>query len=225
MSASAIDRQQTEHRLEKPMPQQEPNQPTKMPDLTPAAGRLADLLTKVHDEDLRLQTPCPKYALGDLIEHIGGLAVAFTGAATKSGAASSEGSGPPPEGDASRLPPDWQTRIPADLASLASSWTEPSAWTGMTSAGGVEMPGEVGGLVALNELIVHGWDVAKTIGQPYECDEASVQACCELVQQFSGPESEEARGDAFGPVVEVLDDAPLLDRLVALSGRDPSWPN
>jgi hypothetical protein len=28
------------------------------------------------------------------------------------------------------------------------------------------------------------------------------------------------RGDAFGSVVEVPDDAPLLDRVIGLSGRD-----
>ena len=27
----------------------------------------------------------------------------------------------------------------------------------------------------------------------------------------------------FGTVVETTDDAPLLDRVVAFSGRDPSW--
>ncbi len=31
------------------------------------------------------------------------------------------------------------------------------------------------------------------------------------------------RGDAFGPVVDVSDDAPLLDRVIGLSGRDPGW--
>jgi hypothetical protein len=27
----------------------------------------------------------------------------------------------------------------------------------------------------------------------------------------------------FGPVVPVPDDAPLLDRVIGLSGRDPGW--
>jgi len=27
----------------------------------------------------------------------------------------------------------------------------------------------------------------------------------------------------FGPVVEVPDDAPLLDRVIGLTGRDPAW--
>jgi hypothetical protein len=27
----------------------------------------------------------------------------------------------------------------------------------------------------------------------------------------------------FGPAVPVADDAPVLDRIVAMSGRDPQW--
>ena len=47
-----------------------------MVDLTPAAQRLADLVARVSDDELSGPTPCPAYALGDLIDHIGGLAVA-----------------------------------------------------------------------------------------------------------------------------------------------------
>ncbi len=38
----------------------------------------------------------------------------------------------------------------------------------MTKAGGVDLPGEVAGLVALDELVVHGWDVARATGQAYD---------------------------------------------------------
>ena len=36
---------------------------------------------------------------------------------------------------------------------------------GTTKAGGLELPGEVAGLVALDELVIHGWDVARSSGQ------------------------------------------------------------
>ena len=47
------------------------------------------------------------------------------------------------------LPPDWRDLVPARLAELAEAWQQPDAWTGMTRAGGVDLPGEVAGLVAL----------------------------------------------------------------------------
>jgi uncharacterized protein (TIGR03086 family) len=189
-------------------------------DLEPAARRLADLVGGVPDELLDASTPCPAYTLGDLLDHIGGAALAFTGAAVKDlGDATSQG----PSGDASRLSDDWRTRIPRDLGALADAWRDPDAWTGMTKAGGVELPGEVAGLVALDELVIHGWDVARATGQAYDCDAPSLEAVQAFVSQFSEPGQEEMRAGLFGPVVEVPDDAPLLDRVIGLTGRDPAW--
>jgi len=74
-------------------------------DLGPAAHRLADLVARVEDNELGKPTPCPAYALGDLIDHVGGLALAFTAAANKdSGKYGDQG----PSGDASRLGEDWR---------------------------------------------------------------------------------------------------------------------
>jgi uncharacterized protein (TIGR03086 family) len=189
-------------------------------DLGPAAGRMAELISAVPAERLDAPTPCPAYSRGDLVEHVGGLCGAFTEAAEKDvGESTSQG----PSGDASRLADDWRSRIPLQLDALAHAWRDPSAWTGMTKAGGVDLPGEVAGLVALNELVVHGWDVARAIGRPYDGDEPSLHAVHGFVAQFAGPGHEAEREGLFGPVVDVPPDAPLLDRVIGLSGRDPAW--
>ena len=61
-------------------------------DLEPATRRMAELIAGVPTELLDGPTPCPDYSLGDLVEHVGGLALAFTGAATKdTGGAGSQG--------------------------------------------------------------------------------------------------------------------------------------
>jgi uncharacterized protein (TIGR03086 family) len=93
----------------------------------------------------------------------------------------------------------------------------------MTKAGGGDVPGEVAGIVALDELVLHGWDIARASGQDYECDQATLEAAYGFVAPFSEPGMESQRGGLFGPVVEVEDDEPLLERLLGLSGRDPSW--
>ena len=133
-------------------------------DLGPAARRMTDLITAVADDLLTAPTPCTESTLGDLIDHIGGFAVAFTAAAKKSFGDGSQG----PSANAANLGPDWRSRIPQDLASLAEAWRDPSAWTGMTKAGGLDFPGEVVGVIALDELVVHGWDIPRASGQPYE---------------------------------------------------------
>jgi len=189
-------------------------------DLRPAARRMADLVSRIPDDLLAAPTPCPKYTLGDLVEHVGGLALAFAAAAVKD----IDGLGSQaPAPDAARLGDDWRTRIPRQLAALAEAWQKPQAWTGMTRAGGVDLPGEVAGLVALDELVIHGWDVAQASGQPYDPDPETLETVHGFVSQFSGPDQEEARAGLFGPVVGVPSDAPLLDRVIGLTGRDPHW--
>ena len=190
-----------------------------LPDLEPAARRMADLIAGVPPESLGAPTPCPKYTLGDLVDHVGGLSLAFTAAAIKAvGGDDTQG----PSGQASRLGDDWRTRIPRDLLGLAEAWRDPAAWSGFTQAGGVDLPGEIAGLVALDELVIHGWDVARASGQAYECDPATLEAAYEFVAPMSAPGQETQR--IFGPVVEVPENAPFLDRLIGLTGRNPAWP-
>ena len=78
---------------------------THTPDLTAAAARVATLLRGVSDDQLDGPTPCPAYSVGDLVDHIGGLALAFTWAATKEFPPEA---GQPPSGEAARLPDEWR---------------------------------------------------------------------------------------------------------------------
>jgi uncharacterized protein (TIGR03086 family) len=128
-----------------------------------------------------------------------------------------------PVGDASRLADDWQSRIPSDLVVLTAAWRDPAARSGMTRAGGIDLPGEVAAVVALEELVIHGWDLARATGRPYECDDTTLEVVRGFVSQFAGADQEELRGSAYRAPVAVADTSPLLDRVVALSGRDPGW--
>jgi uncharacterized protein (TIGR03086 family) len=190
-----------------------------MVELGPAAKRLADLIEGVPYELLGSPTPCSDYTLGDLLDHVSRFALAFTAAATKDTAGMTSGRAP---GDASHLGDDWRSQIPRDLVALAEAWRDPAAWTGMTMAGGIDLPGELAGIIALDELVVHGWDVARASGQDFDQDPESLEAVYGFVKQFSST-GEEAREGMFGPEVAVADDAPLLDRLLGLTGRDPAW--
>jgi uncharacterized protein (TIGR03086 family) len=188
------------------------------PDLEPAARQLAKLVEGVDPQRLDAPTPCPDYTLGDLLEHVGGLALAFTWAARKE---FPEGDSQAPAGDASRLPADWQTTIPRDLLAMADAWRAPDAWTGMTQAGGIDLPGEVAGIVALDELVIHGWDVARASGQDFVADETSLTAIQPFVASFAEPGAGDS--ELFGAPVPVPDGAPLQDRVIGLTGRDPNW--
>jgi uncharacterized protein (TIGR03086 family) len=193
----------------------------KMVDLRPAAQRLADLVARVSDDQLGQPTPCPAYTLGDLIEHIGGLALAFRAAAQKD-------TGSPyvnhaPAGDASLLEEGWRVRIPADLAVLAGAWAEPDAWTGMTRIASQDAPAEIVGITVADELVVHGWDLARATGQPYASEPELLDAAQNFLGLFASPDAPAGPEVPFGPSREVHGDAPQLDRVLALAGRDPAW--
>src|ERR1700735_1102097 len=173
--------------------------PMSFVDLAPAARRMTGLITSVPDDLLSAPTPCQSYAVGDLLDHVGGLALAFTAAAAKaSGSAQSQS----PLGSAARLAGDWRTRIPRDLDALTRAWRDPAARTGVTRAGGVDLPREVAAVVALEELVIHGWDLARASGQPYGCDEQELEVVRGFIAQFAGPGQEELRGEAYGGAIQ-----------------------
>lgn len=190
-----------------------------MLDLEPATRALADLVEGVRDDQLEAQTPCTGTSLAAMLDHVNGFAVAFTRAAAKT---------PPPGGsqgpsaDAARLGDDWRERIPVRLAALAAAWRDADAWTGMTQAGGVDLPGEVAGVIALDEVVVHAWDIAAASNQTYRCEPALLDAVHEFVRS-SAEQNPNGTPGLFGPPVPVPGDAPLLDRVIGLTGRDPAW--
>jgi uncharacterized protein (TIGR03086 family) len=193
---------------------------TSVVDLEPATTKMTELVIGISEGMLDAPTPCAEYSLGDLLDHVSGSTLAFTGAAAKAGGeAATQG----PSGDATRLGDDWRSRLPRDLAALARAWRDPAAWTGMTRAGGIDLPGEVAGVIALDEMVIHGWDVARASGQPYDCDERLLEVVYDFVAQFSGPGNEASREGLYGPEVAVPADAPRLDRLIGMTGRDPAW--
>ena len=186
---------------------------TQQLDLESAGRRMAKLVEAVPDDAMGRPTPCELYTVGDLLDHIGGFALAFRAAAHKTPLPGG------PSGDAANLGDDWRTRIPSDVLALADAWRDPDAWDGMTAAGGVDLPAEVAGVVALDELVIHGWDLARAIGVPSAYDGPELEAVYGMVQQFRAGGIE----GLFGPEVPVPADAPLLDRIVGLAGRDPGW--
>lgn len=182
-----------------------------MIDLGPAGQRLATLVAAVPEDALGRPTPCAEYTVGDLLDHIAGVSPAFVAAARKTPL-----DGASPEGGAANLAPDWRTRIPADLDALVEAWRDPAAWEGMTAAGGVDLPGDLAGRVALDELVLHGWDLAKAVGQPAGYDGPGLDDVHQMVLQFQG-------AGIFGPAVPVPEEAPLFDQILGLAGRDPAW--
>lgn len=186
-------------------------------DLGPQTRVVARLAEAVTDEQLSAPTPCPEMAVRNLLGHLLGLSVAFRDAGRKDlGATTDTG----PEAVEPDIGPGWREELPKVLDELSEVWRDPEAWTGMTRAGGIDLPGAVAAAVAADELVIHAWDLARATGQEYAPDPAALQASHDfLLASVDDP----GRDSIFGPVVPVPAGAPLLDRAVGLSGRDPGW--
>lgn len=186
-------------------------------DFVPAAQAVIRVVSNVTDDQLGAPTPCEDYDVQDLLFHVLGLSKAFRGAAEKDlGAATST----PPGNAETDLPDAWRDELPRHLTALTDAWRNPSAWEGMTRAGGVDLPADIAAMVALNELTMHGWDIARSTGQDFFVPDELLQVSYTLL--YPGTDQSE-RDPIFGPVVAVPDDAPLLDKVIGLGGRDPHW--
>lgn len=189
-----------------------------MLDLTPSTRQVATLVAGTDADHLEAPTPCDEMPVRTLLAHLFGLSVAFRDAARKvDGPTTST----PPDPATFELPDDWRTAIPAALDELAEAWRAPDSWQGMTQAGGQPLPGAAAGAVALDEVVLHGWDLAAATGQAYTVDPAALDA----VERFCSEIGDDptSRAGLFGPRVPVAAEAPQLDRVLGLAGRDPDW--
>jgi uncharacterized protein (TIGR03086 family) len=187
-------------------------------DFKPTTELVAGLLDGVDDDRLADPTPCGRYTQGQLLNHLFGVCLAFTAAARgERGPHNDAAPGEP----AQSLDAEWRGDLKEHLRTLADAWSEPSAWEGDAVAGGVTLPSAVMALVALNEVAVHGWDLARATGQDYELDPGTVATLTAFVGQDADDQA--AREGIYGPVVQVGDDATPQDRLIAITGRDPNW--
>ena len=185
--------------------------------MTSACARTAAVVAAVDDDQLDGSTPCEKLSLRELVAHLGTLGVDFAAAARKD---LGELTDSEPGDGGYHLDDGWRGQYPGTLAGLATAWDDAQAWEGMTRIGGVDLPGEVAGLIGLTEVVIHGWDVAVATGQDYEVDEEAARAVYDHLAAFAADGPVEG---LFDGAVEISGDATTFERALALSGRDPGW--
>jgi uncharacterized protein (TIGR03086 family) len=73
------------------------------------------------------------------------------------------------------------------------------------------------------DYVVHGWDVARSLGLDYDLDSFVLAAALPIAQSVPDGERRRQPGAAFAPRVAVTGGG-VLDEILALLGRRPSWP-
>jgi len=84
--------------------------------------------------------------------------------------------------------------------------------------GALEKTGPLLGIAFCDQLI-HGWDLATATGQDATMPDDLVQAAYAMLD---GRLTDDQRGSAFKPAVDVPDNATVQDKLLAYTGRRPT---
>ena len=162
------------------------------------AQKWTDVLSQVTDDDWAKPTTCDDFTVRQLVDHAmhwqatgGGV----LGAGTQPGAS-------------------WDDVRPAVAAALE----DPSNLEGTAEAFGNMPKQQVLGLL-VTDLLLHSWDLARSIGADETLPPDAVSAASMGLRRM--PEEMLRSGTMFGPAIEVSDDASDQDKLIAFAGRQP----
>jgi uncharacterized protein (TIGR03086 family) len=179
-----------------------------------------DIVRKVDADGLGLPTPCAGWDLGRLLAHMTGqnhgFAASARGESADLGIWADRSVGADPAGvfDASA---DDVVAAFAEEGVLERRFWLPEIRDGAT------FPASLAIGFHFVDSVVHGWDVARSIGVEAEFDADVLEAVLPIAETVPGGAARLADGAAFRPAVPAGDAAGLLDRVVAVLGRSPEW--
>ncbi|MFE2265460.1 TIGR03086 family metal-binding protein [Streptomyces griseosporeus] len=180
-----------------------------------AAARAVPLVRGIPDEALTAPTPCPDYDVRALADHLFHVVVEFQKLAARQDA------------DFSVTPRrvgaggDWRERFADETDKLVAAWSAPGAEDGTTGAW--QMPARLVGSMALLDLVVHAWDLARATGRTYPVDEELAPVVGQLRASVAELAPTGRKMGAFGEPVPAPEGATEFERLLGETGRDPRW--
>ncbi|MER6126744.1 TIGR03086 family metal-binding protein [Streptomyces sp. NPDC001795] len=177
------------------------------PAIRECADAVAATAADIRTEQLGDRTPCEKFTVAELLDHLGRTLSSSSRAARKE-----------PQTDDGVTPAISPAAVAESAALVAAAWADPAAYEGATEFGPGEMPAAFAAGITLQELALHGWDLACAIGRPFTLDEETARVTLGVVEQIA----EQARATgAYGAPVTVSADAPAFHRALGTSGRNP----
>ncbi len=89
--------------------------------------------------------------------------------------------------------------------------------------GGITIPARTAMGFHLVDYVVHGWDVAASIGATVEFDDDVLSAALAVADEVPADPATRGPGFSFGPVITDPDRGSPLDRVLRKLGRSPDW--
>ena len=182
-----------------------------------------DVVAAVRPSDLRLPTPCSAWNLRDLLAHMTAQHRGFAAAARGHGA-------DPAAWNADALV-DAVTRDPSGTyAAAAHDVLEAFAADGVDEAPfalpefgpDAVAPGATAMGFHFVDYVVHGWDVAVTIGTPFTLPDDVLDAVLPIAMDVPDGDFRSAPASPFGRAVQASAGG-TLDRVLRHLGRAPEW--
>jgi uncharacterized protein (TIGR03086 family) len=184
-------------------------------EMTQAADAAARTVGSVTAAQFGDPTPCAEWDVRTLLNHL----ILWTSYSAERRAHGESVSGELMARDFA-AEPDFAAAYRAQLDRALAAWADPAAWERELNVMGAATAAADVAALLIAEMVLHGWDLAAATGQSYAVGgkavaaaRAAVEANAEMFRQYKG----------FAEPIPVPDGAPVLDRLLALSGRDPRW--
>ena len=181
--------------------------------LATSVSTIEELVNGTRSDQLNDPTPCAKWTVRDLINHVVGGGHMFAMGFRGDPMPDVHGEVPDLLGD------DPQQALKAALADFDDGIRSPGAMDRIISLPVGDIPAPVAVQLASFDLLVHCWDLATATGQALNVSDEAVAAADAAAHMLIAPEYRD--GDIFGAEVTVPDAATPLQRFVAFTGRDP----
>lgn len=173
-------------------------------------------------DDLERPTPCVSWTLGELLAHMTVQHDGFAAAAAGNG-------GDPALWEAQPLGPDPVGAYAAAADRVITAFAQQGVlerefalpeFSPITTFRGRQAIG-----FHLIDYVVHGWDVARTIGVAYDLDPDLQDIALRIAMAVPDGPGRGGVGAAFAPALPASEDGAVMDRILAYLGRSPAWPD
>lgn len=198
--------------------------PTFMPQHRIAVEASVDVVAAVRPEQLSLPTPCAGWDLADLLIHMTAQHHGFAAAARGNGADLNAWSGAPFGAAIAADPAGTYAAAARDVLDAFAADDIDEAPFALPEFGvDVTVPGATAIGFHFVDYVVHGWDVAAALGQPFSLPDDVVAAALPLAMSVPDGEFREAANSPFARAVPPDDTDGDFARMLRHLGRSPEY--
>lgn len=184
----------------------------------PTLARLAGVV-EIDDADLGRATPCDGFDVGELRRHVLGWLQFFAAALAD------------PDRTGDRLDPDaWELDpedLPAAIVERSAAAIDAAIADGVAERlvvmSQARMAGDGALAMALGEYLVHGWDLARATGRPWDADDDAAGPALAFLRSTVAPEHRGPDSGFFDAEITPPEGATTFEQLLCFAGRHPDW--